>query len=81
MSHDRVVVELSSDEALVLFEFLSRYSDSAELKIQDQSEQRVLWDLCCFLEKKLSVQFSDGYVHELGAARARTRDRVESRNL
>lgn len=76
MSDQRITVDLSSDEALVLFEFLSRFSDSEVLNIEDQSEQRVLWDLCCDLEKKMSVQFSADYVNELSTARTRIRDRI-----
>jgi hypothetical protein len=40
------------DEALVLFEFLSRFSDTDELRVEDQAEQRALSNLCCLLEKQ-----------------------------
>jgi hypothetical protein len=39
---DRIRIELSTDEALVLFEFLHRYGDSDTLEVADQAEQRVL---------------------------------------
>ena len=42
MANERVSVELTSSEALVLFEFLSRFSNDGILKIEDQAEERVL---------------------------------------
>ena len=49
-----VAVQLTPDEALVLFEFLQRFSETDALSIQDQAEKRVLWNECCSLEKFLS---------------------------
>ena len=38
-----VTITLARDEAIVLFEFLSRYAEAPhELRIGDQAEQRVL---------------------------------------
>jgi hypothetical protein len=67
-------VRLTPDEALVLFEFLSRYSDSDELKLEDQAEQRALWNLCCRLEKQLVEPFKPNYMELLKTARNRLRD-------
>jgi hypothetical protein len=39
---ESVAIELTSDEALVLFELLSRYSDSERLETVDHAEMRVL---------------------------------------
>jgi len=69
-----VQIALTADEALVLFEFLSRYSDSEELNIVDQAEQRVLWNLCCIFEKKLIAPFNMEYAQALSEARARLLD-------
>jgi len=69
-----VNLELNSDEALVLFEFLSRYSNSDELTIEDPAEQRVLWNMCCDLEKTLISPFNTSYAQFLEAARSATRD-------
>ncbi len=57
MLEEKVTIELSSAEALVLFEFLSRFSDENKLEIEDQAEARVLWDMCCLLEKQLVEPF------------------------
>ena len=35
-----VHLELTGDEALVLFEFLARFEDGGTLAIQDQAEER-----------------------------------------
>lgn len=71
---NRVEVRLTPDEALVLFEFLSRYSDGDELRVEDQAEQRALWNLCCLLEKQLVEPFNPNYFELLESARNRLRD-------
>jgi hypothetical protein len=40
MEKDRIEIKLTKDEAIVLFEFLSRFSDKDELKIEHQAEER-----------------------------------------
>lgn len=40
--NSEVHITLTGDEALVLFELLRRYSDSDQLNIVDQAEQRAL---------------------------------------
>lgn len=74
---DPIRIELSDDEALVLFDFLSRFSETDELKIEDQSEVRVLWNICCDLEKILVGPFLENYDELLEAARAQSRDSKE----
>lgn len=44
VADELIKIEPNSNEALVLFEFLSRYSDTQQLVIEDQAEQRVLWE-------------------------------------
>ena len=77
MAERSLKLELSENEALVLFELLSRYSETDELSIEDQAEQRVLWDLCCDLEKSLVEPLSSNYGQLLAAAREKTRDSEE----
>lgn len=77
MSAETIKIELNSDEALILFELLSRYSDTDELAIEDQAEQRVLWNLCCDLEKLLIEPFSNNYREMVVDARSRIRDSKE----
>ncbi|HBE82453.1 MAG TPA: hypothetical protein DDW24_06705 [Blastocatellia bacterium] len=77
MSAETIKIELNSDEALILFELLSRYSDTDELAIEDQAEQRVMWNLCCDLEKLLIEPFSNNYREMVVDARSRIRDSKE----
>lgn len=72
-----VQLEVTADEALVLFEFLSRYSDTDALSVDDQAEQRALWNLQCLLEAKLVESFRPDYDQRLAAARDRLRDAAE----
>jgi hypothetical protein len=72
-----VHIELTADEALVLSEFLARYCDSNTLTIEDQAEQRALWNLHCLLEKQLVEPFDPNYSGLVDAARDRLRDPVE----
>ena len=71
-------LELSGDEALVLFEFVSRFSESDRLSIADQAEARALWNLCCLLQKQLVEPFSPDYTLLLQRARDRLRDEDEA---
>ena len=74
-----VKIELTADEALVLFDFLSRYCDTDVLAVEDQAEQRALWNLLCVLEKQQLIDEPCGqnYSELLSAARDRLRDVVE----
>ena len=56
-----VNITLSKDEALVLFEFLSRFSEEDNLEIKDKSEEQVLWNVQASLEKLLPEPFKKEY--------------------
>ncbi|MEM7345024.1 MAG: hypothetical protein AAF485_12340 [Chloroflexota bacterium] len=71
---EQVNINLTKDEALVLFEFVSRFSDEDRLSIEDQAEERALWNLTCLLEKAFSEPFSDNWPQIIEAARSRLRD-------
>lgn len=73
---DEVEIKLTKDEALVLFEFLSRFSDEERLSIEDQAEQRALWNLTCLFEKALAEPFSGDWPQIIQAARDRLRDEL-----
>ena len=72
-----VQLSLSRNEAIVLFEYLSRYTDTGKLAIEDQAEQRVLWDLCAMLESHLHEPISPDYDGMLERARAAVRDSTD----
>jgi hypothetical protein len=74
LDSEDVVLRLTKQEALVLFELLSRFSETKKLGIEDQAEERVLWDLCCDLEKKITQPLSADYATKLADARRSIRD-------
>lgn len=67
-------LNLTEDEALVLFELLSRFSEDSILGIEDQAEMRALWNLQAVLEQALTEPFLQNYETLLPAARDRLRD-------
>lgn len=71
---EKVMLELTRKESLVLFEFLRRCDDEGEYAFVDQAEQRVLWDLEGNLERQLVEVFNPCYRELLNAARAEIRD-------
>ncbi len=77
--HEKLIeIKLSGDEALVLFEFVSRFSDDGALSIVDQAEERVLWNICCALEGHLVTPLNNqNYKQDVEAARSKVRDQVD----
>lgn len=69
MKQDKVNITLDKDEALVLFEFLSRYSDTDKITFEDQAEQVALWNLQCLLESTLVEPFQKNYNQIIQKAR------------
>ncbi len=74
---EKVQINLDKKEAIILFDFLSRFSNEENLTIEDQAEERVLWNLCCDLEKVLVKPFREDYSEILTQAREEVRDKVE----
>jgi hypothetical protein len=74
MESNKITIELSKDEALVLFDLLARFNkiENKEL-FEDQAEQRVLWNLEASLEKLLTAPFLDDYLVFLSKAREAVR--------
>jgi hypothetical protein len=78
MSDQNINIELTKEEAIVLFEFLGRFNEKDDLsRFEDQSEQRVLWDIECILEKELSEPFRVDYQEIIKKARESVRDEKE----
>lgn len=71
---DDVTVALTRDEAIVFFEWLSRFNAQEGRSFEDQAEQRVLWNLEASLEAALVEPLERDYEQILAAARARVRD-------
>lgn len=75
MVADEISIALSREQALVLFEWLSRTgAAAAPAAFEDQAEQRVLWDLEAALEPLLTEPLRQDYRRLVEAARARLRD-------
>ncbi len=75
-----LTVTLTQDEALVLYDFLQRFSTSGSTTLEDQAEERALWNLCCLLEREMIKPFSDNYSKSLEVARDNLRDPPETAN-
>jgi hypothetical protein len=70
----KVQIALTADEAIVLFEFLSRFDESDALTIVDQAEARALSNLLGLFQKQLVSPFQHDYLEQLQRARNRLRD-------
>lgn len=68
MTDENVELQLTTAEALVLFEWLAAAHDAREL-ILDEAEQRVLWDLESQLETKLVEPLMPNYTELVDAAK------------
>lgn len=75
---NEISIELSRDQALVLFEWLVRTSAADKpAAFEDNAEQRVLWNLESTLESVLTEPLRDNYWELVKRARARLRDAVD----
>lgn len=66
-----MTIDISSDEALVLFDWLTQWDKTGTFAVPGEAEQRVLWNLIAELEKQLAEPFAAEYPALLEAARAR----------
>ncbi len=71
MSEETVAVHLSKDEALVLFDLLSRFGAEERFEVKDGAEERALWNLLALLERELVEPFTTDYAETLERAKAR----------
>jgi hypothetical protein len=75
IENEEITIRFSKEQALVLFEFLSRFNDTEHKEIfQDQSEQKVLWLIEGQLEKTLVEPFMPNYQEIVKEARNKMRD-------
>lgn len=66
-------LELTDDQALVLFEWLARLDEREAFPVEDPAEAQVLWCLHGQLEKALSEPFRADYRELVEQARARVK--------
>ena len=62
---------MSDDQALVFFDWLSRFTESNAFDALPEHERRVLWDLEASLESTLPQVLAGDYQDALAAASAR----------
>ncbi|MCT9624828.1 hypothetical protein HWD94_06795 [Pseudarthrobacter equi] len=72
-----VKIELSEDQALVLFDWLCRLNDGSAANVADHAEQRVLWDIQSGLESVLAAPLQANYNFLLAQARNRVKDATQ----
>jgi len=68
-----VTIELTSDAALVLYDWLTRFNQQEETAFVDQAEERVLFDLEAMLEKALVAPLQSDYAALVAQARSHVR--------
>jgi hypothetical protein len=66
-------LELTQDEALVFFEWLSRLDEQGAFPCEDPAEEQVLWALHGQLEKAMSEPFRANYRELVEQARSRVK--------
>ena len=71
---EEITLTLTKDEAWVLFDFVRRFSDSEKLIIEDQAEERALWNLCCVFERTMHLEEDIEYKQYIKICRDRLRD-------
>jgi hypothetical protein len=73
---EKVPVELSRPEALVLFGLLTRWSeqDRSDIHLEHPAEQRVLWNIEAMLKTVLVEPFMPDYRDRLAQARQVVQD-------
>ena len=69
LTDETATLTLTRAEALVFFEFLSRFSQDQQLDTRDKAEELILWHLQCAFERALVEPFAPDYQSELDAAR------------
>lgn len=73
---DEIIIKLTKEEALVLFEFISRFNETEHKELfQDQSEQKMMWLIEAQLEKILAEPFQPDYEEIINNARKNIRDK------
>lgn len=74
---DQLTIVLSADEALILFEFFARFSESNDFSLRHNAEFITFNRVAAQLERSVSDMFDADYGEKLGAARGRIADGYE----
>ena len=71
---EAVSIHLTGDQALVLFDWITRFDETGDPTFVDQAEQTLLWIIEGSLEKALVAPFAANYLELVAQARDRVRD-------
>ena len=72
---NKINIELTKSESLVFYDFLSRFNDKTDRElIEDQTEERVLFDIECNLERQLVEPLMSDYHDLIQKARDEVKD-------
>ncbi|MFE3869602.1 hypothetical protein ACFX5F_00005 [Flavobacterium sp. ZS1P70] len=67
---EELSIKLTKNEALILFDFLSRFNQSENNEIfEDKAEQKIFWTIGALLEKQLTEPFLPNYKDIISEAR------------
>ena len=66
-----IQIELTDDDAIVLFEWLCLLIEGKQLDTVHPAERQVLWNLQCELERQLVPPFQPDYIEQLEEAKKR----------
>jgi hypothetical protein len=70
-------LEITEDEAMVLFEFFARFDDTNELQFDHAAEYVALLRLSAQIDKTTPAVFSPDFASQLAAARERIAEGFE----
>ena len=73
ITDETATISMTRNEALVLFEFLSRFDQDKQLDIRDKAEELVLWQVHGAFECVLTEPFAADYLKRLETARETVR--------
>ena len=73
IADETATVTMTRAEALVLFEFLSRFDQDEQLDIRDKAEELVLWHVHGAFERVLAEPLAADYKKKLETARETVR--------
>lgn len=68
---ENIIITVSHDEALVLFEFFSRFGDTGDFRLRNNAEFVAFQKISAQLDKSISDMFQPNYSELLDAARTR----------
>jgi len=72
---NKILIELSNEEALVFLNWLFIFNEKKQSDLfQDQSEERVLWDIESILESVMDETFDKDYKEIVSKAWEKIRD-------